>query len=482
MAIDASIYGALGTRPVSIADYDQQNQQLQQNALNLQRSKQQLDAYTQDQAEKASLRNYLQSAPDLSSAAGYNGLMAAAPTLGPGIHKAYQDSLTSQALAAKDTAQAGNFTADAAKTRQQTQYEALQHGIQSLTAASTPDAAKQAVMDGVNKGYWSMQDAQQKVAQIPTDPAAYQDWRIQQLKTILPAADLLRANAPNVSTHNTGGSTVTLATDPLTGKTAPVNTIANTQSPDNAATNATSRANNSANIAKDFAVAGLNPDGTLSMGNKDSLIDMLGNYQLDPKQALARASIGQRAALVAAVQQKYPGWDETTYDAKKGAAQKFTYGDQGNQLRSNATATEHLDQLEQLAGALNNGDIRVINQIGNAFGIQAGTPPAQVFNAVRHIVGQEVVKSIVAGGGGEGERKDAADAFDSSSSPQQFLQTKAAVKNIMKAQADNLMEQRRAAGLPDSTLPHYGHAGGATAAPSGVPDDIAAILAKHGTK
>jgi hypothetical protein len=43
------------------------------------------------------------------------------------------------------------------------------------------------------------------------------------------------------------------------------------------------------------------------------------------------------------------------------------------------------------------------------------------------------------------------------------------------------MEQRRAAGLPDSTLPDYSKTNGLAQA-SAVPSDIAAILQKHGGK
>jgi hypothetical protein len=273
---------------------------------------------------------------------------------------------------------------------------------------------------------------------------------------------------PNVSTHNTGGSTVTLATDPLTGKTAPVSTIANTVSPDTVANNATSRANNRDTIASENARAGVTPGGELTP-DAELTAQAIAKGQLQPPQGMALLN-PKNQRILGRVMEINPQYDSTTVTAKKAAATAFTSGTLGNQLRSFSTAGEHLDQLGTLIDALDNGNNHTVNQIGNAVGTWNGSTPVTNFDAAKDVVAKEVMKAIVAGGGGQSEREELSKSLSSANSPQQLKGVVQQYRNLMKAQADNLMEQRRAAGLPDSTLPHYDHAGGAAggqAMPSG---------------
>lgn len=227
-------------------------------------------------------------------------------------------------------------------------------------------------------------------------------------------------------------------------------------------TNATSRANNSATIAKDYKVAGIDPQtgnfvgaGDGASGGMSGMVDALGNYKMDPSQAFSRMAPAMRAGVISAVQAKYPDYDPTTYSAKKAAATSFTSGANGTALRKFATASDHLAQLDELGDALNNGNIQAVNKIANAFGVAIGKDPAVTYNAVKHIIGQEVVGAIVAGGGTGSERDDAAKAFSTDNSPSQQKSVNGAYRNVMGAQHENLLSQRRAAGLPDSTLPNY---------------------------
>jgi hypothetical protein len=106
-----------------------------------------------------------------------------------------------------------------------------------------------------------------------------------------------------------------------------------------------------------------------------------------------------------------PQYDATTVSAKKAAAASFTSGPLGNALRSVSTANAHLDQLGELADALDNGNVQVVNKVQNYFSKATGSPNVTNFDAIKAIVGQEVVKAIVAGGGGVGEREEAAKIF-----------------------------------------------------------------------
>jgi hypothetical protein len=268
---------------------------------------------------------------------------------------------------------------------------------------------------------------------------------------------------PKVDTRNLGGTTDTISIDPVTGAVRVVNSAKNTQSPDNAATNARVAAEGAANRRKDFTIAGLSPDGTPG-GEIETTAQAIAKGQLPPPSGMALMNPKNQRVL-ARVMEINPDYDYTTVAAKKKAASDFTSGPLGNALRSVSTANDHLDQLGELVDALGNGNTQIINKAKNAYLTATGDPAPTNFDAIKNIVGQEVVKAIVAGGGSMTEREEAAKTFSTASSPAQLKGAIQHYRMVMGAQADNLMEQRRAAGLPDSTLPNY-KKGTAAAAPA----------------
>jgi hypothetical protein len=128
-------------------------------------------------------------------------------------------------------------------------------------------------------------------------------------------------------------------------------------------------------------------------------------------------------------------------------------------MRSFATAGQHLDQLGELVDALGNKDLQAQNAAANKVKQWTGSTSVTNFNAAKDIVSKEVVKAIVAGGGGVSEREELARLMDAAKSPAQLKGVITTFRNLMAAQHENLLAQRRAAGLSDSTLPDYGGAG-----------------------
>ena len=116
---------------------------------------------------------------------------------------------------------------------------------------------------------------------------------------------------------------------------------------------------------------------------------------------------------------------DPTYDAGKAqtryiAKQTFVKGPVADAIASTNTAIDHMDTLAKYGADLNNTDVRLANaakqKIAAAFGADAPT----TFDATRRIVGQEVVKAVVANGGSMREREEAADAFNRANSPAQL--------------------------------------------------------------
>lgn len=318
-----------------------------------------------------------------------------------------------------------------------------------VKANPTVENAKAAINWLQQQGVYTPEHAAQDIAKVDANPNNVAQLADLAYRAALSAKDQL----PKIDTRNLGGTTDTISVDPVTGVVKTVSSVKNTQSPDNIATNQRITAEGVANRKKDYAVAGLNPDGTVG-GDIETTAKAIASGQLPPPTGLAMMNPKNQRVL-ARVMEINPDYDYTTVAAKKKAAADFASGSLGNALRSVSTANDHLDQLGELVDALGNGSTQLINKAKNKYLTATGNPAPTNFDAIKNIVGQEVVKAIVAGGGSMTEREEAAKTFSTASSPAQLKGAIQHYRMVMGAQADNLMEQRRAAGLPDSTLPNY---------------------------
>jgi hypothetical protein len=118
----------------------------------------------------------------------------------------------------------------------------------------------------------------------------------------------LEKQMPSFQTRNTGGSTDTLAVDPITGRVAVANSVRNTQSPDSIASNAQSernslrtdarsRENTSALMSKPFEITGEDGKPVLVQQDKQGNIRPVANYL--PKQGASKPlTEGQSKALL----------------------------------------------------------------------------------------------------------------------------------------------------------------------------------------
>jgi hypothetical protein len=101
----------------------------------------------------------------------------------------------------------------------------------------------------------------------------------------------------------------------------------------------------------------------------------------------------------------------------------FSTGVQGRQVTAFNTAIDHLGTMRELATALENKDVRLFNALSNKIAKETGQPAPTNFDGAKRIVAAEIVKAIVANGGGVKEREEAANDFLTSNSPAQFKGT-----------------------------------------------------------
>ena len=127
-----------------------------------------------------------------------------------------------------------------------------------------------------------------------------------------------------------------------------------------------------------------------------------------------------REALLRATQLYDPEFDSAEAKARFSAVKAFSTGKQGDQTRSLNVAVSHMGVLSEAADALKNGDIKMFNTIKNRIAEETGHAAPTDFRAVRDITADEVVKAVVALGGGDADRKGARDAVSAAESPEQL--------------------------------------------------------------
>jgi hypothetical protein len=127
--------------------------------------------------------------------------------------------------------------------------------------------------------------------------------------------------------------------------------------------------------------------------------------------------------MLGLIQQKYPDWDQTSYQAKNKIVQSYTSGPESRSINAIGTALGHANELRDAIDALGNGDagIAALRNIGNKIGVQVGNDKVTAFNTIVHRLAPEITAAYVQGGGGEGERAAAAQDFSPSLSRQQLL-------------------------------------------------------------
>lgn len=389
----------------------------------------------------------------------------------------------------KGFADTDKSVADAQKTQlevHQQKINAVGDSIASLLANPqvTHDQVIQNISLLVQQGVLDPQTGAGMVQSVPGDPATLRQWLVS--KGLEAHADSKRIDMllPQVKMESNGKVQMPVDMNPVTNPAGP-QPIPMTTTPGEDLSAQTSRQNNAATIGKDFLIAGRNPDGSMAADFEPTAQGIASGRLPAPTGAALMNPKNQ--ALMGRVMDINPNYDFTDISAKKAAATAFTSGPQGNALRSFAVAGQHLDQLGQLVDALDNGNVPAVNALGNMIGQQTGGPAVTNFNAAKDVVGKEVIKAIVAGGGGQAEREELAKSMAAANSPAQLKGVIDQYTSLMGAQHDALLAQRRAAGLPDSTIPNYGVNPGGVASPAPspaglqfqVPADVQAIINKH---
>lgn len=263
---------------------------------------------------------------------------------------------------------------------------------------------------------------------------------------------------PVIQNTNLGGTELTRAFDPYSGAATEISNINKTMTPGESAVDAR---------AKERLKAEVDATGTLSL----QAIDVAANIYIQTGQ-LPALGIGKNAGNIksailnratqlygnpnggAAPTEGAPPATPTPFNASDMASTivgnkidnatktktnvAFATGPQSRQVTAFNTAIDHLGTMDKLADALNNNDVRAFNYLGNLVAKQTGQPAPTNFDAAKQIVTAEVIKAVVASGGGVKERQEAEANFSNASSPAQLKGVINSYKQLLGGQLNSL--------------------------------------------
>lgn len=123
------------------------------------------------------------------------------------------------------------------------------------------------------------------------------------------------------------------------------------------------------------------------------------------------------------------------------AVKDFSTGRQGQQVNSFNTAIDHLATMDKLSDALQNGDIKAFNTVGNAFARQTGNPAPTNFDMAKNIVASEVAKAVAGTNMALKDREEIRDQILSSGSPEALKGATATLRQLLGGQLKSLSLQ-----------------------------------------
>jgi len=165
----------------------------------------------------------------------------------------------------------------------------------------------------------------------------------------------------------------------------------------------------------------------------------IADYQISPNSFSIRNNRKER--VLADVLQYDPTYDQRRFASTSQAIKSFATGKQGDNLRSFNVLIEHLDTLDNLGKALQNGDTQVLNSLRNTIKTSFGYDAPPNFEAGKLIVGDEIAKAVIGGQNAEADRRTLQAQLKAASSPAQLRGVIGAFKELMAGQVTGLRKQ-----------------------------------------
>lgn len=426
-------------RPVNLAEIygaaDQANiQGMQKQALALQLQKAQ-----QEDADNKSFKDYLTTNRN--------------PTSKDLIAKGYLKQGMELGKYENEQTKANNDNLSTTATTNKTNLEVAHNRMKYLGDAfgtlaqdpmPTPDKAHFVIDSLSRNGVLDAKTAQDWHNQVPQDPTQIKQLATQLFQQTLDAKDQL----PKLGMTDAGGKIIPTSQNVLTGAVTQGDGVINkTATPDAIMTDARAReegaANRNVTIRGQNMVDSRDREKVAAMQDPasiESVAQMIANGQMPPLTGFAARSPAA-LKIMQRVSEINPNYSAIDYGTAKKASGDFATGKNGNTVRSLNVAVTHLDSLQNLANALNNGDVQAFNKIGNMYAQQTGSAAPTNFDTAKKLVADEVVKAVVGSGGGVADREEAAKVIQNANSPAQLAGAINTYKDLMRGQLNGFRQQ-----------------------------------------
>lgn len=139
-----------------------------------------------------------------------------------------------------------------------------------------------------------------------------------------------------------------------------------------------------------------------------------------------------------------PDFKASDYGLQTSSEKAFNQGKQGDKVRSLNVVAQHFNTLEKAADALQSGDVRAINAVAQFIQNETGKPAPGNFNAIKEILADEIVASVVPGTGALADRQAVKKTILAASSPDQLKGIVANYKELIGGQLNGLETQYKA--------------------------------------
>lgn len=193
MGIETGMYNALLRPPKSVADYDNEAMQAQQNRLTLQEGQQKQDAYRRSLGEANALGEVYRAAVGPDGTVDRNKLYTSAAQAGlgaklPAMQKAYAEQDETAAKTSYQNAQAGKVKQEAASKSHEAIGQTL-GALSQIKGGATPEHVSRAMAHLVDIGVVSPEMGQKIAAGAPPDPLKMKEWLITGRNAVMSAKD-----------------------------------------------------------------------------------------------------------------------------------------------------------------------------------------------------------------------------------------------------------------------------------------------------
>jgi len=140
-----------------------------------------------------------------------------------------------------------------------------------------------------------------------------------------------------------------------------------------------------------------------------------------------------RDKILARVRQINPNYNEGDFGNIQAAERNWTSpnGAGAKQIQAFNTVYNHLETIDKLGEALQNGDVQATNRFTNFFRTNLGHPEVTDFNAAKQAVASEIVKAITGTAGALADRQEAERVLASYNSPQQTKGVVNTLRNLI---------------------------------------------------